>query len=124
MLIALIVSLFLSLYSSDLPGMEFIERVSNLIKETVTEPQRSEELLSLVDDMKKEFKDFNNQLKKAGKTLSKLNRNHNSRREDLEDVLDKLNGSRVDSQAKLLEIRFQMKERMSREEWQTVFSGN
>ena len=124
MLIALIVSLFLSLYSSDLPGMEFIEKVSDLIRETVSEPQRSEEILSLVDDMEKELKDFNKQLKKSSKTLTKLNRNHNSRREDLENVLDELNDRRINSQEKLLEIRFEMKERMSREEWRAVFSEN
>jgi len=104
--------------------MEFIEKVSDLIRETVSEPHRSEEILSLVNDMEKELKDFNKQLKKSSKTLAKLNRNHNSRREDLENVLDELNDRRINSQEKLLEIRFEMKERMSREEWQAVFSGN
>lgn len=124
MLIGLILSFLFLGFLGDLPGKEVIDTLGDLVKESISEPERQKEIKSLVDDMEKELKDFNKQLKKSSKTLAKLNRNHNSRREDLENVLDELNGRRVNSQEKLLEIRFEMKERMSREEWQAVFSGN
>ncbi|UCG12729.1 MAG: hypothetical protein JSU72_20015 [Deltaproteobacteria bacterium] len=124
MLIGLIFSFLILGFLGDLPGKEFIDTLGGLVKESISEPERQKEIKWLVDDMEKELKDFNKQLKKSSKTLAKLNRNHNSRREDLENVLDELNGRRINSQEKLLEIRFKMKERMSREEWQAVFSGN
>jgi predicted nucleic acid-binding Zn-ribbon protein len=124
MLVALILSFLFLGFSGDLPGKEFIDTLDDLVKESISEPERRNEIKSLVSDMEKELKGFSNQLKNSSKEIAELNRDHSSTREDFEEVLDALNAGRISSQEKILEIRFKMKKRMSRAEWQTVFGGS
>ena len=65
--------------------------------------------------------DFSDQLKDSGTSMAKLNKDQNSTRHAFEDELNTLNNSRFQTQVKILDLRFKIKDRMSREEWNKVF---
>ena len=116
---AFITLLFFSVAS--LPGQAFIDNMSSFTKESISEPDRKKKILSFVDDMENALEDFSEQLKDSGKHMVKLNRDHSSTRQAFEEVLDKLNESRISTQEKILDLRFKMKDRMTREEWEMAF---
>jgi hypothetical protein len=116
---ALITLLFLSV--ADLPGQAFVDNIRSFAKQNISERDRKKEILSLVDDMEDALEDFSEQLKDSGKSMVKLNRDRSSTRQGFKEVLDDLNESRMSTQEKILDLRFKMKDRMTREEWQTAF---
>ena len=116
---AFITLLFFSV--ADLPGQAFINNITSFAKENISERGRKKEILSFVDDMEDVLENFSEQLRDSGNRMIKLNRDHSSTRHAFEKVLDDLNESRMSTQEKILEIRFKMKDRMTREEWQMAF---
>ena len=116
---AFITLLFFSVTS--MPGQAFVDNISSFAKQNISERDRKKEILSLVDDMEGALEDFSEQLKDSGKRMVKLNRDHSSTRQVFEEVLDELNEGRISTQEKILDLRFKMKDRMTREEWQMAF---
>jgi len=116
---ALITLLFFSV--ADLPGQAFIDSISSFAKENISERARKKEILSFVDNMEDALEDFSEQLKDSGKSMVKLNRDQSSTRQAFEEALDELNESRISAQKKILDLRFKMKDRMTREEWLATF---
>lgn len=123
MLIALITSFIISLFSADMTGREFIESLEKQIKIAISEKEHKKELTTLVDAMEREMKTFHKKLNMSGKELSKLNKNYTSTREDFENVLNELNETRMVTQQNVLKIRFKLKESMTKEEWKMVFDS-
>jgi predicted nucleic acid-binding Zn-ribbon protein len=111
------------LFSSagDLPGQGFIDTINAFVKQGITEPDRKKAVSADVADMEEALEDFSKRLKSAGKLMVKLNKDYGSSREALESVLDELNRERAGTQQKILELRFSIRDQMSREEWQRAF---
>ena len=124
MLIVLLIGIFLSAGSGSIPGQNFIDSLNSHLKKNMAASDQKKEILTLVDDMENELKDFSKKLKSSGKIIEELNRDHAANREDFEKVLDELNASRAMTQQNILEIRFKIKERMTREKWEEIFSSS
>jgi hypothetical protein len=116
---AFIVLLFSS--AGDLPGQGFMDTIDALVKQGITEPDRKKAVSADVADMEETLEDFSKSLKSAGKRMVKLNKDYGSSRRAWESVLDELNGERADTQQRILELRFSIRDQMSREEWQKAF---
>ena len=116
---ALIALLFLS--TASMPGQAFVDNISSFAKESISERDRRKEILSFTENMEDALADFSDQLKDSGTSMAKLNKDQNSTRHAFEDELNTLNNSRFQTQVKILDLRFKIKDRMSREEWNKVF---
>lgn len=120
MLIAALVTL-LFFSGASLPGQAFIDKISEFGKENISERDRRKAVLSITEDMEEAMENFSDQLKDSGKRMVKLNRDHGSTREAFEKELEELNNSRFQTQEKILDLRFKLKDGMTREEWQMAF---
>lgn len=107
---------------ADLPGQALIDNISSFAKENISERDRKKEILSFVDNMEDALEDFSEQLKDSGKSMVKLNRDQSSTHQAFQEVLVELNESRISTQEKILGLRFKIKDRMTREEWQMAFT--
>ena len=116
---AFITLLFFSV--ADFPGQAFIDNISSFAKENISERDRKKEILSFEDNMEDALEDFSEQLKDSGKSMVKLNCDDSSTRQAFEEVIHKLNDSRISTQEQILDLRFKMKDRMTREEWKIAF---
>jgi len=112
---------FLFSSAGDLPGQGFIDTIDAFVKAGISEPARQKAISANVEEIEDALEDFSDQLKGAGKQMIKLNNDHGSTREAFEHVLDGLNQQRSETQQNILEQRFKIKDRMTREEWRTAF---
>jgi predicted nucleic acid-binding Zn-ribbon protein len=119
-LIGALIAIFFS-SAADLPGQGFVDRLNAFIEQSVTQPDRRKTLSSDVDDIETALEHFSKQLKKAAKRLIKTNEDHDTNRAAFETILDELSQERSDTQQKILELRFSIRDRISRKEWQKAF---
>jgi predicted nucleic acid-binding Zn-ribbon protein len=107
--------------TADLPGQGFVNRLNAFIQQSIIEPDRRNAISGDAGDMEKALEHFSKQLKKAAKRMVKTNEDHGSNRAEFEQILDELNQQRADTQQKILELRFSIRDQMSRKEWQKAF---
>ena len=120
MLIGALIALLI-LSTASMPGQALVDNISSFAKESISERDRRKEILSFTENMEDALADFSDQLKDSGTSMAKLNKDQNSTRHAFEDELNTLNNSRFQTQVKILDLRFKIKDRMSREEWNKVF---
>lgn len=120
MLIGALIAIFFS-SAADLPGQGFVDLLNAYIEQRITEPDRRKAISSDADNIEKELEHFSKKLRKAAKRMVNTNEDHGSNRLAFENILDELNGERADTQQKLLELRFSIRDQMSRNEWQKAF---
>ena len=120
MLIAIFTILFLGGSSTGL--LEYIGETEDNIKVVMEKDDRRKAALGNVKDMQKRTKARNKQVKKAQKELSKTLANHDVTMADIDAVWD-IYFVEVETYNKdMLELRFELRDRLTREEWQAVFA--
>ncbi|MGD9189639.1 MAG: hypothetical protein PVI89_15575 [Desulfobacteraceae bacterium] len=120
----MIIGAFLAIFFSsaaDLPGQGFVDLLNAFIEQSITQPDRRKAISGDADDIEKALEHFSKKLKKAAKRMVKANEDHDSNRAAFENILEELNGERADTQQKILELRFSIRDQMSRKEWQEAF---
>ena len=110
------------LYGSQ-PWEMYIEAKSDLVMQHVTEKGQAKEILALLDESGEEISDFKKARKKNGRKLIALNEDHAATRDDFDAVFHTSNVMLAESRERLIELQFEMKDRMTRKQWQGVF-GN
>ena len=120
MLIAIFTILFLGGSSTGL--LEYTGETEDNIKVVMEKDDRRKAALGNVNDMQKRTKARNKQVKKAQKELSKTLANHDVTMADIDAVWD-IYFVEVETYNKdMLELRFELRDRLTREEWQAVFA--
>ena len=120
MLIAIFTILILGGSSTGL--LEYIGETEDNIKVVMEKDDRRKAALGNVKDMQKRTKARNKQVKKAQKELSKTLANHDVTMADIDAVWD-IYFVEVETYNKdMLELRFELRDRLTREEWQAVFA--
>ena len=120
MLIGALMAIFFS-STADLPGQGFVDLLNTSIEQRITEPNRRKAISSDADDIEKALAHFSKKLEKAAKRMVKTNEDHDSNRPGFEKILDELNRERANAQQKILDLRFSIKNQMTRKEWQGAF---
>ena len=120
MLIGALMAIFFS-STADLPGQGFVDLLNTFIEQRITEPNRRKAISSDADDIEKALAHFSKKLEKAAKRMVKTNEDHDSNRPGFEKILDELNRERANAQQKILDLRFSIKNQMTRKEWQGAF---
>jgi hypothetical protein len=109
------------LFLSNGQEQDFVNAISVRAEQSIVELDRKQKVLSLVEEMATVINGFSKRLESSSKNIADLNRDQSSTRESFEKVLDELNQDRIRSQEKILQIRLNLKDHMTREEWEAVF---
>ena len=94
--------------------------MASLIDRTVKDQGKAGQVKSVVNDIVAELKASREQARAGHRLLYELNANYAATPEDFTKVLDESNNQRMQSAAKILALRFKMKELMTAEEWKAL----
>lgn len=112
----------MALFGGD--GMEIfsVEQLKPLIEKHVVSEDRQDQLVEMVKAEQKKADEFNKQATKASKKLLKINKDPSSSEADFHVIIDATEKSLLQIQDGYIDLRFDLKEKMTQEEWAAVFS--
>ena len=96
------------------------EDMASLIDRTVKDQEKALQVKSAVNDIVTELKASREQERAGHRRLYELNANYAATPEEFNKVLDDANSRRMQSAAKILSLRFKMKDLMTAEEWKAL----
>jgi chorismate mutase len=99
------------------------KQMNELIDESVKDPAKASRVKSLTRDIVNEAKQSYVQRREADRRLYELNANYNATPEEFTKILDEINNAHMRSSAKILGLRFKIKEQLTPEEWRTLTEG-
>ena len=120
MLIALFTILLLG--SSSTGMLDYIAETQDTIKVVMQKDDRRKEALSIVKALEKRTNAHNKMVKRASKDLNKTLSSDEITDADIETVWDAYFSQRATYNQDMLDLRFQLRDQMTREEWQQVFA--
>ncbi len=100
-----------------------VKEIGKQIEAVVTDRARAELASQTLAELKAEIKGFEKIFAKSGKELSGLYKDHGAGADQMLAVLDSLNADWEASQRRAVELRFELKESLTGEEWAAVFEG-
>ena len=98
-----------------------VKAIGKSIEATVQDAERLEAASMAVKGLRAEVKAFDKTFAKSGKALTKLYKDHGASAEEMQSVLDDLNGEWSASQARAIDLRFKLKDLLTAEEWHAIF---
>lgn len=120
MLIALMTILFLGGGSSGL--LDYITDAKDNIEQTIPKGEEQKMALATIKAMKKTTKARNKFGGKTTKTLGKLLSDHETTDDEIDAVWGDYFAEMDRYNQEMLDLRFELKERISRKDWETIFS--
>jgi hypothetical protein len=99
-----------------------VEELSDRIAIVVEDPVRAESAQSILEDLRKDVVAFDKKFAAAGKVVRRSYRDHEADRAEIEAVLDGLNRDWQRGQERALDLRFELREQLTREEWAALYS--
>ena len=94
--------------------------MASLIDRTVKDQGKAEQVKSVVNEIVSELKASREQGRGSHRRLYELNANYAATPEEFTKILDDMNNRRMQSAAKILALRFKMKDLMTVEEWKAL----
>lgn len=94
-----------------------------LIARTVNDPSKAHEVEKVMEAITQEVGKVGTLQREGHKQLYALNAQYDATPEEFLKVLDKMNNRRLRAGAKILSLRFKMKELMSEQEWKELTDG-
>ena len=122
MLIALITILLLG--GSNTGMLDFIADTQDEVEVVMEKDDRRKEALGTLKAMKKRADAHNKMVKSASKDMNKTLSSDDVTDSDVDTIWDAYFSQRAAYNQDMLDLRYQLKDQMTREEWQEVFSGN
>jgi hypothetical protein len=122
MLIALFTILFLG--GSDTGMLDFIADTQDEVKLVMEKDDRQKEALATLKTMKKLTDGHNKMVKGASKDLSNTLSTDEGTDAEIDAIWDTYFSQRADYNQEMLGLRYQLKDQMTREEWQQVFAAD
>jgi hypothetical protein len=89
--------------------------------EARVEASAQAEAMAVIGDLKGEVKAFDKTFGKSGKVLTKLYKDHGATASDMQAVLDDLNAEWEATQTRSLDLRFELKDTLTADEWNEIF---
>jgi Spy/CpxP family protein refolding chaperone len=99
------------------------KEMAALIDKTVQDPEKAKQVQAIVGDIIAEVKETYRQNRQYHRKLYELNASYEASPEDFTKILDEMNNNRMRSAAKILGLRFKMKELLTPQEWKTLSEG-
>ena len=120
MLIALFTILLLGGGSTGI--LDFIADTQDTVKVVMEKDDRRKEVLATLKETKKRTDAHNKMVKGASKDMSKILSSDDVTDADIDANWDEYFAQRAAYNQDMLDLRFQLKDQMTREEWQQVFA--
>ena len=96
------------------------QEVAALIDQTVKEPGKAQRVKEIVHDIVSELKAGREQERAYHRQLYTLNASYTATPEEFTKIIDEGNNQRMRTAAKVLSLRFKMKEQMTADEWKAL----
>jgi hypothetical protein len=122
MLIALITILLLG--GSATGMLDFIADTQGTVKVVMESDDRRKEVLATLKETKKRTEAHNKMVKGTSKDMNTILSSDEVTEADIDAIWQGYFASRADYNRDMLDLRFQLKDQMTREEWQQVFAGD
>jgi hypothetical protein len=122
MLIALFTILILGGGSTGM--LDYIADTQDEVKLVMEKDDRQKEALATLKTMKKSTDARNKMVKSASKDMSKALLNEEGSDAEIDAIWDTYFSQRADYNQEMLDLRYQLKDQMTREEWQQVFAAD
>jgi hypothetical protein len=94
-----------------------------LVEKTVKDPATAQQVKAVMENIVAEIKNGWEQGRANHQRLYVLNADYNATPEAFTKILDEANNNRMRSGAKILALRFKMKDLMTAEEWKALSDG-
>ena len=101
-----------------------VKQLAKSVESTVSEPARADAALGHVAELKKTVKGFEGRFGKSAKDLSKLYKDHSAGSKAMLSVIEDLNADWAAAQERAIDLRFELKESLTQEEWSALFDVN
>ena len=122
MLVALFMILFLG--GSATGMLNYIADTQDAVKVVMEKDDRRKEALGTLKTMKKRADSHNKMVKRTSKDMNKALSSDEVTEADIDTVWDAYFSQRAAYNQDMLDLRYQLKDQMTREEWQQVFAGD
>jgi spermidine synthase len=122
MLIALFTILFLG--GGDTGMLTFIADTQDEVKAVMERDDRRKEALSTLKAIKKRTDAYHKMINRTSKGLNKALANDDVTEEDIDTIWYRYFAQRETYNRDMLDLRFQLRDQMTSEEWRQVFSGD
>lgn len=99
-----------------------VKQLSKQTETVVVEPARAESAQQTLKILRKEVKTFEKRFTKSGKQLTKSYKNHTADPDQAIALLDELNSGWEVSQQRALDLRFELRDSLTEEEWAAMFT--
>ena len=120
MLIALFTILLLGSTPSNL--LEYLDDLNNDIKAVVVDSAQRKAAVDVIKQMEKRTKDQIKMVDKQAKTLDKALAVHDFSTANIDQMWSEYHARRRDFQMRMFDLRFELKNHVTREEWGLVFN--
>ena len=100
-----------------------VEALSDRVAIVVEDPVRADAARSTLADLKKNAVAFEKTFAASGKAVKRSYRDHGADRAEIEAVLEQLNRDWERGQERALDLRFELREQLTREEWNALYSA-
>ena len=94
--------------------------MEGLINRTVQDPEKAKRVNAFVGEIIKELKESREQERAYHRQLYTLNTSYTATPEEFSKIVNEANVQRAQSSAKVLSLRFKMKDQMTADEWKTL----
>jgi hypothetical protein len=122
MLIALFTILILG--GGNTGMLDFIADTQDEVKVVMEKDDRQKEALGTLKSMKKRTDGHNKMVKGASKDLSNTLSNDEGTDAEIDAIWDAYFSERANYNQEMLDLRYQLKDQLTREEWQQVFASD
>lgn len=99
------------------------KQMNELIDQSVKDPTKASRVKALAKEIVDEAKQAHDQRRDAHRRLYELNANYNAPPEEFTKMLDEISNAHMRSAAKILGLRFKIKEQVTPEEWRAITEG-
>ena len=124
MLIALIIWLLGSGGGAELrPLLERLKDLGVYVEREIPDKQRRKDVLELIDTMERVGKGIDKRAAEMREDAFKLARRRDAGRADFETLLAPVHERYARDREQLLDLRFQLRDKLTREEWSKAFAG-
>ena len=101
---------------------ETIAQLSKQAEATIDDPARFQAAQQTFRELKKEIRNFEKVFSASGKQLTESYKDHAAEKRQAQAVLDDLNSDWEAMQLRAIELRFELREHVTEEEWAEIFA--
>jgi hypothetical protein len=102
--------------------VETVNELSDRVEIVVEDPRRAEAARSVLGELAQEVESFEKTFTASGKKVTRSYRDHEADRAEIEAVLEQLNRDWQSGQERMLDMRFELRDQLTREEWEALYS--